>query len=90
MILGKRLGKGESAAIAAAVARNGSVAMDDKTARRIARKMFPKLSLLDTQTLMVSLIRHGILDIDEADRIKNIWETQHRFTLKINSFKDLV
>ena len=39
---------------------------------------------------MVSMIGENLLDIPEADSIKNDWAVQHRFRLKIQSFQDIV
>ena len=39
---------------------------------------------------MVSMIAEALLDIAEADRIKNEWAARHRFRLKLNSFRDLL
>ena len=36
------------------------------------------------------MIRQGLLDIAEADRIKQEWATRHRFRLKLDSFKELI
>ena len=85
-----RLGLGECAAIAAAVHRGYVLAIDDKVARRAALALSPALTVLDTQSLMLSLIRAGVLSIEDADAIKAEWETEHSFVLKIKSFGDLL
>ena len=38
---------------------------------------------------MVSMIGEGLLDIVEADSIKDEWATLHRFRLKLASFRDV-
>ena len=38
---------------------------------------------------MVSMIGEGLLDIIEADSIKDEWAARHRFRLKLASFRDV-
>ena len=38
---------------------------------------------------MISMIEEQLLDIVEADRIKNDWATYHRFHLKLHSFREV-
>lgn len=90
LALGQRLGAGECAAIAAAIHQNGWVALDDKVARKEARKISRTIKLIDTQTLIVSMIQQGLLSIEAADVMKTVWEKQYRFRLKLNSFADLL
>jgi len=85
-----RLGTGECAAIAAAVHRNQVLAIDDKAARKAALLFAPRLRILDTQNIMLSLIHTGVLTVSEADTIKTAWETEHNFRLKIVSFAELL
>jgi predicted nucleic acid-binding protein len=85
-----RLGTGECAAMAAAVHRNHVLAIDDKTARKAALSIQPTLAILDTQALMVSLIRFNILSCQEADAIKDEWANKHSFVLKVKSFQELL
>ena len=47
------------------------------------------LRVLTTQDLMVSMIGEGLLDIIEADSIKDEWAARHRFRLKLVSFRDV-
>ena len=90
LISNPRLGTGECAAIAAAVHRNHVLAIDGKAARKAALSLQPALPILDTQALMVSLIRVDILSVQEADAIKDDWANKHSFALKIRSFSDLL
>ncbi len=85
-----RLGAGECSAIALAVHRRYVLAIDDRLATTQARRSDPTLRILATQDLIVSMIRQGLLDIAEADRIKLDWATRHRFRLKLSSFRDLM
>ena len=85
-----RLGDGECASIAAASHRGFALAIDDKTAAKRAMKLSPKLTLLNTQDLVVSLIRGGCINVGAADAIKVEWATKYRFTLTIATFGDLV
>ena len=85
-----RLGLGESAAIAYACAHGYALAIDDRTAVKQARRLRPELVVLGTQDIMVQLIRDGAIEVDEADRIKHTWATEHRFLLAIASFSELL
>ena len=85
-----RLGAGECSAISVAVHRSHILAMDDGLAIRCARRTDATLRILKTQDLMVSMIREGLLEVEEADRIKQDWAAHHRFRLKLGSFRELV
>ncbi len=84
------LGIGECSAIVVAKHRSLALGIDDVTARKKALKYDAPLTLLGTEELIVSLIREGVLSIDEADRIKNDWAANHRFTLKFASFRERI
>ena len=86
----KRLGVGECSAIVVAKHRSLALGIDDVTARKKALKYDAALTLLGTEELIASLIREGILSIEEADRIKGDWEANHRFTLKFASFRERI
>ena len=85
-----RLGAGECSAIAVAVQRGYTLAIDDRVANRLARRFAPSLHIVTTQDLVVSMIRQHLLDIEEADRMKHEWSARHRFTLKLNIFQSLL
>jgi len=85
-----RLGAGECSAIALAVHRGYILAIDDRVATRHARGADATLRILATQDLMVSMIREGLLEIEDADRIKREWATRHRFRLRFHSFQSLL
>jgi hypothetical protein len=85
-----RLGPGESAAIAYAIANDHALAIDDRAAVNQARRLKPDLVVLGTQEIMVHLIRDGAIALDEADQIKDTWATEHRFRLTITSFRDVL
>ena len=84
-----RLGAGECSAIAVAVYRRLTLAIDDRRATMQACRTDPTLRILTTQDLMVSMIREDLLDIAEADRIKDDWAVRHRFRLKLRSFREI-
>jgi predicted nucleic acid-binding protein len=85
------LGVGESAAIAAAQHRVMVVAVEDRTARRIAGSHVGKGNVLTTTDLMLSIIQGGLLTVAEADAIKLDWATNHRFALShFQSFAELL
>ena len=84
------LGAGECSSIAVAMYRRLTLAIDDRRATMQARRTDPTLCILTTHTqdLMVSMIREDLLDIAEADRIKD-WAVRHRFRLKLRSFREI-
>lgn len=85
-----QLGAGECAAIAVASCRGMYLAIDDKQAIRQASHWISGHLILRTQDLMLLLIQEQLLSLDEADQLITLWTTQHRFKLKISSFKDLI
>ena len=85
-----RLGAGECSAIALAIHRRYILAIDDRLATTHARRAGATLRILATQGPVVSMIREGLLDIAQADRLKQDWATRHRFRLKLHSFQDLI
>ncbi len=85
-----RLGAGESAAIACAIANNYAIAIDDRAAVAQARQLKSDLVVLGTQEIMVHLIRLGVIDLTEADGVKDTWAEHHRFRLAIGSFAELL
>jgi hypothetical protein len=86
----QRLGAGESAAIACAIANNYTIAIDDRAAVNQARQLNAELVVLGTQEVMVQLIRSGEIEVAEADIIKDTWAEQHRFRLAITSFSEVL
>ncbi len=86
----KFLGRGESSAIAVAIHRNLSLAIDDVKAIKSARSMAPALPILRTQDLIVAMLQQEILTLPEADAILSTWADKHRFKLKIRSFQELL
>ncbi|MEW5424092.1 hypothetical protein [Amorphus sp. 3PC139-8] len=85
-----RLGAGECSAIALAANRDYCLAIDDRRAANEAQRTAKNLKILTTQDLVVSMIHEGLLEICEADAIKEEWERNHRFSLKIGTFGDVV
>jgi predicted nucleic acid-binding protein len=86
----KRFGAGECAAIAAAVNRGCSIAIDDKAASSHVRRAFPSVFIETTQSLVVGLIQAGVLSVGLADEFKSRWEREHRFRFKFASFQDVL
>lgn len=84
-----RLGAGECSAIAMAVHRQHILAIDDRQATIQARRAARTIRISTTLDLMVSMIGEALLDVAEADRIKDDWAARHRFRLKLSSFRDL-
>ena len=84
------LGRGESSAIAVAICRNFGLGIDDVKAIKSARMIRPDLPIFRTQDLMISMLQQQILDASEADKILETWATEHRFKLKITSFREIL
>jgi predicted nucleic acid-binding protein len=84
------IGDGERGAVAAAFARGYVIAINDYRAVKKLPETYKLLHREDTTSIMVSLIRAGVLTVDEADAIKADWEASHRFRLKFPTFGDLV
>ena len=83
-----KIGVGERAAIAAAKTRGLPLAMDDERAWKRAGS---SLSRLDTVSVMVALIKAGVVDVAAADAIKSDWESNHKFIKKhFSSFAELI
>jgi len=86
----RRLGSGECSAIALAVSRQYSLAIDDRQATNQARAISRDLRILTTSDLIVAMIGENLLSVSEADKLKEIWEHQYRFRLPIRSFSALL
>ena len=84
------LGTGECSAIAVAATRHLPLAIDDKVAAKRARRFQSGLTILNTESLIVSLIHAGVLDVPAADTIKDDWEQNHRFRLPFRSFTERI
>ena len=89
-----RLGAGERSAIAVALLRGYTLAIDDTRAIHRALEEAEvagsALTILRTQDIVVELIRGGIVTVEAADAIHVEWATNHRFKLKISSFRELL
>lgn len=84
------IGDGERGAIAAAYARGCAVAINDYRAMKRLPAAYRSIRREDTSTIVVALIRAGVLTVAEADAIKADWEANHRFRLKFASFGELI
>lgn len=82
----KDLGSGESSAIAFASHRGYALAIDDGKAIKIARKVSKTLKIFRTQDLLYSMIQENLIDIQEADELKQELEIRHRFKMPFRSF----
>lgn len=89
-----RLGAGERSAIAVALNRECALAIDDSRAIHHALEEAGiagnVLTILRTQDIMVELIRGTVMSIEAADAILVDWAANHRFSLKITSFRDVL
>ncbi len=89
-----RLGPGECSAIAVALKRGYSLAIDDRKATKDARALAAmeniSLTVWGTKDIIVRLIKAGVLTVEQADVLLVSWRTQHRFTLDLKSFGELL
>ncbi len=85
-----RLGTGECSAIAVAVLRRHALAIDDRRATREAKVLDPALEVLGTQSVMVEMLRQGLIAVADADVLLTEWAGKHRFKLRIASFADVM
>lgn len=89
-----RLGAGERSAIAVALNRKCALAIDDSRAIQLAIGEAGiagnPLLIVRTQDIVVELIRNGVVSVEAADAIRLDWATNHRFRLKIASFRDVL
>ncbi len=86
----RKLGIGECSAISVAIHRQLPLAIDDNLAIKSTLSLAPHLPILRTQDLMVKMIQEGVLNLSDADSILQAWAKNHRFKLKINSFKEVL
>lgn len=85
-----KLGIGECSAISAAIHRGCSLAIDDNLAIKSAQRLAPQLHILRTQDLIVKMIQENVLSTQDPDSIAQDLADNHRFKLKINSFKEFI
>jgi predicted nucleic acid-binding protein len=85
-----KIGEGERAAIAAASTRGLPLAMDDQRAWKRSAAFSGGIPREDTVSVMVSLIKAGVIDVAAADAIKADWHANHRFTLRFRSFAEKI
>lgn len=82
------LGIGECSAIAVAAKRHAALAIDDRRAVKKLANLGIVLTVVNTELLLVRLIKQGMLTIEQADVMKRDWEQSHRFKLKFVSFAE--
>jgi hypothetical protein len=67
--LQRRLGQGESAAIAIAYHRGFGVCLDDRRARRACDRLVPPVPWLSTEAIIGEAVRDGFLPRPEAEAV---------------------
>jgi predicted nucleic acid-binding protein len=91
---GVRLGAGECSALAVALNRGHAIAIDDNRAVnrafRTAGLGSARIEIIRTSDVVVALICAGVLTVQEADVIKDVWARHHRFRIKAATFADLL
>jgi predicted nucleic acid-binding protein len=85
-----KIGEGERAAIAAASTRRLPLTMDDQRAWKRAAAFCAGVPREDTVSIIVSIIKAGVIDVAAADVIKADWHANHRFTLRFQSFAEKI
>ncbi len=89
-LLNRGLDTGEAFTVAAAIERGAMVAMDDRRAIKKSREESPGLVVITSPDIIVANIKRGYLTVETADEIKAVWGLKHRFSLKFQSFKELI
>ncbi len=84
------LGRGEAFSFVAAKSLGIALAIDDHKAIKRASTVVAGVTTLKTVDVMLQAIRLGLVSIQEADNIKEDWEKNHNFRLKVVSFGDLL
>lgn len=90
LIKERRLGAGECSAIACAINRRCCLVMEDVRACKQTVKLMPSIEILRTQDIIAKLIMDKIITIEEADAVKSDWQNNYRFSLKFNSFLEII
>ena len=88
----RQMDAGEAACLAVAVCRRWILACDESRKKRVYREVQEKLGaghLLNTPGVLVKLIQAGLLDVQEADLIKEEL-ARNRFRMTFSSFQDLL
>ncbi len=76
------LGSGECSAIALAVCRGCTLAIDDRRAANQARKISQDIRILRTQDMLASMVTQELLSSREAAAIRETWARKHRFIIR--------
>ncbi len=85
------VGDGEAACIALAEDRGWEVATDEqRRAKAEAKARLGGNDPLTTPDLLIKAIRQGLVSVDEADRLKDDLEENHRFKMSFDSFSEYV
>jgi len=82
------LGRGEASSILLAEAHKCSLIIDDKNARKIAKKK--KIPLHSTAEIIVQNIQSNVLTLDEADGFISEWLLLGEFPVSVKTFKTLI
>lgn len=70
LLIGKKLGMGESASIAIANNRGFNIATDDSAARIACHELYPSIETIGSGTLLNWAVRDGLIPKSEADKIR--------------------
>lgn len=84
------LGAGEALSFAAALELDCAIAIDDRRAVKRAAPTAGHLKVVTTADIVVSALKAGRIDLDEAQALKVSWETNYRFRLPFESFEALM
>jgi predicted nucleic acid-binding protein len=85
-----KIGDGDRAAIAAASTRGLPLAMDDQRAWKRSAAFSAAVVREDRVSLIVTLIKAGVIAVLAADAIKADWQAHHKFTLRFRSFAEKI
>jgi predicted nucleic acid-binding protein len=86
----EQLGSGESACIALAEVRNWVLGTDDSKGAKWRKVIAAQgIRVLNTPGILLLAIRQNVLNVQQADEIKDILE-QNRFRMGFKSFQELM
>lgn len=87
--LSERLDRGEAATLAAAKVNGWRVAVDERVARRIAKKEL-QLIMAGTISILVRAIRQGLCTVEEADRHLLLMIERARYYSPVESIREVL
>jgi predicted nucleic acid-binding protein len=83
---GGRLGPGERATLAVALARGITAAVQDRPAHAELRRRDKQASVVTTEDIVRHAIHAGVIAVPAADALLLEWRARHRFASRLTTF----